>query len=85
MYQPSMTLTGVAPSTLQTWLSTAQQALADLLTGNKPVTVSYAQGEGNRSVTYRRADETTLRAWILELQQALNVPGTRRRPIRPRF
>lgn len=67
----SLTLTGVAPATLQIWLGQAQQALQDLTTGGKPVTVSYAQGQGQRSVTYNRTNTADLRAWIGELQSAL--------------
>jgi hypothetical protein len=83
--QTSIALTGVPPATIQTWLGQAQQALQNLMTGQSVVTVSYAQGEGNRSVTYRRAEINTLRAWIMELQQAAGTPCARRRPIYPRF
>ena len=81
----SIALTGVAPAMLQTWLGQAQQALADLNSGNNVTTVSYAQGEGNRTVTYTKINAAALRSWISELQQALGVCGARRSPIRPRF
>ena len=84
---PSIALAGVPQPTLQLWLDQAQQALADLMSGRRYVTVTYAQGEGSRSVTYMRTEMGSLRAWIAELQRALN-PGDhrfRRRAIGLRF
>jgi hypothetical protein len=80
-------LQGVATATLQIWLGQAQQAMQDLMTGRRATTVSYSQGEGSRSVTYTRTNIADLRAWIQELQIALNpaAPQFRRRPIYPRF
>ncbi len=75
----SLALTGVAPATLQLWLGQAQQALQNLVTGAQAVTLSYAQGTGNRSVTYSRTNVGDLRAWIGEIQAALGVRT--RRPI----
>ena len=84
---PSIALAGVPQSTMQLCSGQAQQALADLMAGRRYVTVTYAQGEGSRSVTYMRTDMGSLRAWIAELQRALN-PGDhrfRRRAIGLRF
>jgi hypothetical protein len=80
-------LQGVPLATLQTWLGQAQQALQDLVTGAKTASVSYAQGEGSRMVTYTRANMAELRAWIGQLQLAANPSycGFRRRPMRLRF
>lgn len=80
----SPALLGVPTTTLQTWLGQAQQALQDLMTGAKPITLSYAQGEGTRTVTYTRAQLPQLRAWIGELQAALGT-GHRRRAIGVRY
>ena len=80
-------LIGVPAGTLQVWLGQAQQALQSLATGQQVSTVMYSQGEGSRSVTYRRTDIASLNAWIMQLQLALN-PGTRqfrRRPLSLRF
>jgi hypothetical protein len=74
----SSALQGVPSATLQLWLREAQHALQRLMTGDQAVTVSYAEGEGNRSVTYTRTTVPNLRAWIGELQGALN-PGVRTR------
>ncbi|WP_454871781.1 gpW family head-tail joining protein [Paraburkholderia xenovorans] len=72
---------------LQAALISAQQALIELRTGKKLVTVSYAQGGGSRSATFQQTDMANLRMLIAELQQALN-PGVRinrRRYITPVF
>ncbi|MBU6246457.1 MAG: hypothetical protein KGN77_01775 [Xanthomonadaceae bacterium] len=77
-------LAGVPQATLQTWLGQAQQAYADFMTGGKPVTVSYANGSGTRSVTYNKANVQQLTQFISELNQALgNTRG--RRAIGVRF
>ena len=74
---------GVPKATLQAWLTQVQQAIQDLSTGGKLEVASYAQGDGNRSVTYRAADSGRLRQLIRDLQAAL---GTRtRRAIGVRF
>lgn len=74
-----MVLQGVAPATLQLWLGQAQQALQSLITGQQAVTISYANGSGNRAVTYNRTNSADLRAWIEDLQAALGHRS--RRPI----
>ena len=87
MLQTPISLIGVPSATLQIWLCQAQQALQNLQTGQQVAVVSYAQGEGNRSVSYRRTDIGQLTAWIQQLQMAIN-PGSRlfrRRAITPRF
>ena len=74
---------GMAPAAIQSALAQAQAALIALETGAQVATVSYAQGDGNRSVTYRAADSGRLRQLIRDLQAAL---GTRtRRAIGVRF
>lgn len=77
-------LAGVSADTLRQWLGDAQAAYAQLMTGSKVVTVSYTQGDGAKSVTYRAADMVRLTAWIGLLQRQLGV-GTARRALRPYF
>jgi len=74
-------LTGVDRATLQQWLGDAQQALHDLTVGGKPESVSYAQGEGSRAVTYTRADVGKISAYIALLKAALGI-SRGRRPVR---
>jgi len=79
----------VDTATLQQRLSQMTLALLDLEAGGKVVTVSYAQGDGSRSVTYSQADRAGLRQTILEVQSALDarlgVRVNRRAPIVPFF
>ena len=73
-------LTGVSPAMLQQWLTQAQAALQALNVGGIPITVRYAQGNGERMVTYSRTNLAALTAWIGQLRAALGH-GPARRPI----
>lgn len=79
----SGTFAGMSEAQLRLALDQAQQALIALLTGSKPVIVSYATGEGNRSVTYGRTDEAKLQMLIRQLNAALGQGG--RRPLAVAF
>jgi len=76
-------LAGVSPSTLQQWLTDAQQAMHDLMTGAKGESYSYTQGDGAKSVTYTRANIGQLRAYISEIKAQLGIRT--RRPLRFNF
>ncbi|CAI3958750.1 gpW family head-tail joining protein, partial [Commensalibacter papalotli (ex Botero et al. 2024)] len=65
------------------YLDQAQQAYNDLLIGNKPISVSYSQETGAKSVTYTKANLQQLQGYILELQRTLGI--NRRRAMRIRF
>lgn len=67
---------GMSDQQLQVALQAAQAALIQLRTGTKVVTVQYAQGDGNRSVTYQATNLAGLRMFIAELIAALN-PGAK--------
>ena len=80
-------LYGMTDAQLQAALASAQQAYLELRSGNKAVTVEYAQGDGSRSVTFQTTNLASLRLFIGELQAALN-PGARickRRRLVPLF
>ena len=49
----------------------AQSALGSLVLGGLPITLSYSSGDGQKSVTYSRANEASLRNFIGELNAAL--------------
>lgn len=69
---------------LQAELTASQQALSELKRGAKLVTAAYAQGDGNRSVTYQQADLAALQAHVEALARII-YPGQgygRRRPLR---
>jgi hypothetical protein len=68
---------------LQALLVQAQQAQADVMLGNKNVTLSYTQGDGAKSVTRQMTSVANVTAFMMMIQQALGMPCGRRRAIRP--
>lgn len=85
-YTPTVSpeLQGVPAATLQLWLGQAQTALHTLQIGGMVATASYSQGDGQKTVTYTRANMGALRVYVRELQQALgNIRA--RRPIGVQF
>jgi hypothetical protein len=74
---------GMTQAQLQAALAQAQAAYIALMTGQKGVTFSYAQGDGAKSVTYQATSLANILAFIMMLEQALGIPGSRRRPLRP--
>jgi hypothetical protein len=78
-------LIGVDPALLRQWLGEAQTAYQQMMVSNNPQTVTYGQGDGQKSVTFSRSTNPgQLAAWIQQLQQALGLSGGRR-PIAVRF
>ena len=90
LYQPNnidlsrTVLAGMTTLQLQTAYATAQQAYIDLMTGGKPITVSYAQGDGQKTVVYHKTDMMNLTMFIQQLQVQLGISNGRR-PMRPFF
>jgi len=78
----SASLAGLSRDTLSAYLAQAQQALVALMTGAQPVMVSYAQGNGSRTVTRRLSTPAEARMLIGEIQAALGIGAARRRPVR---
>lgn len=81
---------GLSLEVLQSRLTALQTALLDLQAGGKVVKVSYAQGEGSRSVEYSQANIADLTQAILALQTQIDILNgsagpARRRPIFPVF
>ena len=66
-------------------LAKAQAAYGDLLTGGKPVSVAYGQGDGMRTVTYTPASAGGLASLIAQLQRELGITRRARRPVRFAF
>lgn len=85
-----MDLSTVATVTLQLW---QQQALANVgawMSGLKPASLSYSQGDGGRSISYQTTTLADARAWLARLTRELAcrgvlVPNWRRRAIGVRF
>lgn len=83
-YMPPKTMwSNLSKETLRIYLNQAQQAYNDLLIGNKPISVSYSQETGAKSVTYTQANLQQLQGYILDLQRTLSI--NRRRAIGIRF
>lgn len=86
--RPSI-LDGVALATLQTRLTQMQQTYLDLMSGAKIATASYAQADGNRSVTYTQANIADLVQAIIGVQTQIDlltgIPCNRRPPVVPFF
>ncbi|MBO1325303.1 gpW family protein [Acetobacter sp. TBRC 12305] len=81
----SSLLAGLSTDQLQAALTSCQLALIGLQSGQSVASVTYAQGDGSKTVTYRQANVADLSAMIRTLQRQLGVPGTRRRALRPVF
>jgi hypothetical protein len=73
-------LAGVDTATLQTWLSSAQNAYQQLMTGMKVVSASY----DGKSTSFTQTDAAQLMNWISLLQRQLGIGG-RRGALRPYF
>jgi hypothetical protein len=72
-------LAGVDTTTLQSWLTNAQAALARVSTGQQEETVIVTGGGQHREVTFSKTNMGDLVRWIMMLQQALGTCGGRRR------
>jgi hypothetical protein len=77
-------LVGVDPVVMRQWLNDAQAAYAAIMVSGVPQTVSYGQGDGQKSVTFSRVNAGQLQRWIEQLAQALGL-SVGRRPIAVRF
>lgn len=69
---------GMSREQLQAALASAQSALIELQTGRKVVTATYAQGDGNKSVTYQMTSIAGASALIYQLQAKLGLRPARR-------
>ncbi len=69
---------GMPVEQLRAALASAQTALIDLQTGQAYSTLSYAQGDGSKSVTKRVTSVAEVTALIAQLQRALGIGGRRR-------
>lgn len=83
LVQPNRSLfAGMSRDQLQAALHSAQQAYLALSSGSQIASVSYAQGDGSRSVSYRSANLADLTQLIRQLQAQLGLPGSRRSALR---
>lgn len=73
---------GMDDSVLRAQLTSAQMALMELQMGKSNVTLSYAQGDGSKSITRKMGSVAECAALIQQLQKALGINCSPRRPIR---
>ena len=78
-------LAGMTRVQLSLLLGQMLAAQVQLMAGNKPVSVSYAQGDGSKSVSYNMASAGQLQNSITMVQRALGMPGQSREPLRMRY
>lgn len=69
---------GMPVEQLRAALASAQAALIDLQTGKAYSSLSYAQGDGSKSVSKRVTSVAEVTALIAQLQRALGIGGRRR-------
>lgn len=70
--RPSI-LDGIDVGTLQTRLAQMQADYLDLLSGRKIEVAAYTQGDGNKSVTYTKANIADMVQAIIGLQSQIDV------------
>jgi len=78
-------LAGMPRASLQSMLTSAQQAYAEMAMGKKTVSLSYTQGDGTRSVAYQPTSMAQLTQFIMQVKRALGMPGGRRHQVRFRY
>lgn len=83
--QTASIFAGMSQPALQAALNSAQAAYIALASGAQVTTVTYSQGEGNRSVTYRRTNQGALVQLIGELKACLGITPYSRRGFRVAF
>ena len=62
-------LAGMPRPVLQSMLTNAQQAYAELSLGKKGISFSYTQGDGTRSVAYQPTSVEQLTVFIMDVQR----------------
>jgi hypothetical protein len=73
---------GMTEAQLLVLQTQAQTALTEVMLGSKNVTLSYASGDGNKSVTRQMTSVQNVQMFLMMVQQALGTGG-RRSPLRP--
>lgn len=85
-YNPATSIfAGMPTAQLQALLTAAQNAYTDISLGAKAVNISYAQGDGNKAVTYQMTSLPNVVAFIKQLQVQLGIVRHGRRPTRFRM
>jgi hypothetical protein len=79
-FDPSTSiLAGMDTATLQAQLAALQTVYIQLAAGKTVASAAYAQGDGNRAVTYRNTDTALVQSMIRQIQAQLGLIDQPRR------
>lgn len=85
-YNPTNSpLAGMSNADVQAALNAAQKGYVELMTGQRGVHFSYAQGDGVKTVYYDKVDQQTLLHFIDMCKAQLGMPTRRRRALGIRY
>lgn len=71
---------GMSQAQLEALLVQAQTAYAEVMLGNKLISLTYTQGDGNKAVTKQVSTPAQVLVFMMMVQQALGMCCARRRP-----
>jgi hypothetical protein len=75
--QQQTVLAGIPLETLKLWQQQLQQALLNVAIGAKPISLSYAQADGRKEVTYNVTGMTQIRGLLDLVNRCLGYPPSR--------
>jgi hypothetical protein len=75
--QDATVLAGIPREALIVWKTQLQQALLAVATGSKPITLSYAQADGRKEVTYNVTGMMQIRGLLDLVNRCLGYPPSR--------
>jgi hypothetical protein len=75
--QDATVLAGIPQATLQLWQQQLQQALINVAIGGKPISLSYAQADGRKEVTYNVTGMMQIRGLLDLVNRCLGYPPSR--------
>jgi hypothetical protein len=75
--QDQTVLAGIPAATLQLWQQQLQQALLNVAIGAKPITLSYAQADGRKEVSYNVTGMMQIRGLLDLVNRCLGYPPSR--------
>jgi hypothetical protein len=61
--------------TLQGWYTQALNNYAASRSGGRPISASYTQGDGSKSVAFNTTSWAEIQAWVSQLQKELQCRG----------
>jgi hypothetical protein len=77
-------LAGIPRATLLLWRPQLQQAMLNIALGSQPLSLSYTQGDGSKSITHNIVSVAQAQNLLQLVNRCLGLPAVRR-PMRPYF